>query len=277
MEPMNWFDQWIIHFINSFAHRSWIVDSLFYLIANNSFIDAGVLMALFWWVWIEYGKEHPEKREILAINLLATTFAVILARILALSLPYRERPIRNPQVHFTRPFTSNPHALIHWSSFPSDHAVLAFCVATGLWLVSRRLGTLALAYAFVTVGMRVYTGAHYPTDVIAGAALGIAMALLSKSSALRNAVGKWLDFLDRYPAYLYALLFCWTFEIGEMFESLRHIAVLAAKSILLFPAWQTDAAAILLLAVLFSLLAWRRLQGRKTSAASQRPPSPPAQ
>ena len=128
-------------------------------------------MAMFWWAWMEYGKESIEKRKTLAVNRVVTAFAVIVARLLALSLPYRERPLRNPLLHFQIPFTANPNELIHWSSFPSDHAVLAFCVATGLWLVSRRLGALAIAYAFVTNVPRIYTGAHYPTDFLAGALL----------------------------------------------------------------------------------------------------------
>jgi undecaprenyl-diphosphatase len=263
---MNWFDQGIIQFINSFAHRSWIADSLLTLLASNSFIDAGILMTLFWWVWIEHGKEHPENREILAVNLFVTTFAVILARFLALSLPYRERPVRNPLLHFQIPFTANANDLIHWSSFPSDHAVLAFCVAAGLWLVSRRLGALAIAYAFVTNVPRIYIGAHYPTDFLAGALLGVGLGFLSGTSTLRNAARTCLDFLDRYPPYLYAVLFCWTFEIGEMFDSLRHIAVLAAKTVMRLSPGEVEAVGIPLLVVLLCLLGWLERQKRKAVA-----------
>lgn len=274
---MNWFDQPILHFLNSFAHRSWIADGIITLIASNVFIDAGVLMAMFWWAWVEYGKKHPEIREILAGNLFVTTFAVILARFLALSLPYRERPVRNVLLHFQVPFTANPNEMIHWSSFPSDHAVLAFCIATGLWLVSRRLGALAIAYAFVTNVPRIYIGAHYPTDFLAGALLGMGLGLLSGTSTLRNVAHACLDFLDRYPPYLYAALFCWTFEIGEMFDSLRHIAVLAAKSVMRLSAPGVNAVGIPLLVVLLGLLVWLRLRRRKAHAVSQHLSSPPVQ
>jgi len=274
---MNWFDLPIIHFINSFAHRSWIADAIMHEIATSNFLDGAVLMAMFWWGWIEYGKKNSEKRESLAANLGVCVLAVVLVRILALSLPFRERPIRNPVLHFTHPFTSNPHALINWSAFPSDHAALAFCIATGLWMVSRRLGTLALAYAFVTNVPRIYDGIHYPTDFIAGALLGSAMAFLSRTGIFKNAARTCLDFLDQYPAYLYALLFAWTFEISEMFSSLRQMAVLVAKSVMLFPAWQVNALGIPLLVVLSSLLMWMRWQRRKTHALSHRLSSPRVQ
>jgi undecaprenyl-diphosphatase len=274
---MNGFDLSILHFLNSFAHRSWIADAMLGQIADNVFLDGAVLMAMFWWAWIEYGKKDPQKREVLAADLGVCALAVVLARMLALSLPFRERPIRNPLLHFTHPFNSDPHALIHWSSFPSDHAVLAFCIATGLWMVSRRLGTLALAYAFVTNVPRIYAGIHYPTDFIAGALLGVAMASLSGTPTFRNAARTCLDFLDPYPAYLYVLLFGWTFEISEMFSSLRRIAVLAAKSLMRLPAREVNALAIPLLVMLLGLLVWRRRRRRKAHAAGHPFSSHPAQ
>lgn len=271
---MNWFDLWLIHWLNSFARHSWVADATVVQISDNNLLVGAVLMAMFWWAWIEIGKKDSGKREILAANLGVCALAVVLARILALALPFRERPIRNSMLQFTHPYTTNPHALLHWSSFPSDHAVLTFCIATGLWLVSRRLGTLAIAYAFVTNLPRIYAGTHYPTDLIAGAALGSAMAFLSGTEPFRNAARTCLKFLDRYPAYLYALLFAWTFEISEMFSSLRQIVVVAAKSIMRLPAWALNAVAISLLVVLLGLLVWLRIRRRKAHAVSRRVSSP---
>ena len=57
-------------------------------------------------------------------------------------------------------------------SFPSDHATAAGAVAVGLLLTNRRWGTVAAALAIVMAFTRVYVGAHYPGDVIAGLALG---------------------------------------------------------------------------------------------------------
>lgn len=65
-------------------------------------------------------------------------------------------------------------------AFPSDHAVMAGAVAAGLWLVSRRLGVAAVAAvaAVVMAVARVYVGAHWPGDVLAGLVLGAAVTLL---------------------------------------------------------------------------------------------------
>ncbi|KRF48776.1 UDP-diphosphatase [Terrabacter sp. Soil811] len=80
-----------------------------------------------------------------------------------------------------RPYAVHPAALTlvdrttDWS-FPSDHSVMAGAVAVGLLLVSRRLGALALAAAVLMAATRVYVGAHYPHDVVAGLLLGAAVA-----------------------------------------------------------------------------------------------------
>ena len=80
-----------------------------------------------------------------------------------------------------RPYTSLHHLLLlaHRSadpSFASDHATMAGAAAVGLLLVSRRLGIAAVAAALLMAFARVYVGAHYPGDVIAGLALGAAVA-----------------------------------------------------------------------------------------------------
>jgi undecaprenyl-diphosphatase len=57
-------------------------------------------------------------------------------------------------------------------SFPSDHATVAGAVAVGLLLVNRKWGIVATVLAVIMAFTRVYVGAHYPTDVIGGLALG---------------------------------------------------------------------------------------------------------
>jgi membrane-associated phospholipid phosphatase len=63
-------------------------------------------------------------------------------------------------------------------SFPSDHATLAGAAIAGLFLVDRRLGWVATAGGLLLCIDRVYIGAHYPSDVLAGLVLGAAVALI---------------------------------------------------------------------------------------------------
>jgi diacylglycerol kinase family enzyme/membrane-associated phospholipid phosphatase len=62
------------------------------------------------------------------------------------------------------------------TSFPSGHAASAFAFATAFTLEQRRARLPVFALAAAVAYSRVYTGVHYPGDVVVGAALGSAVA-----------------------------------------------------------------------------------------------------
>jgi membrane-associated phospholipid phosphatase len=62
-------------------------------------------------------------------------------------------------------------------SFPSAHATSSFAVATAMTRVEP-LGALAFVLAFALALGRPYLGMHYPSDVLAGAVLGVALGLI---------------------------------------------------------------------------------------------------
>jgi undecaprenyl-diphosphatase len=64
-------------------------------------------------------------------------------------------------------------------SFPSAHAASSFAAATAVARVEPRAAVPALALATLIGGGRPYLGVHYPSDVIAGAALGIAVGRIA--------------------------------------------------------------------------------------------------
>ena len=98
-----------------------------------------------------------------------------------------------------RPYVAHPEAVHLFvarsadPSFPSDHATAAFAIAFALLLRSRRLGSLALLMASLLALGRVAVGAHYPSDVLGGALLGGAAALLLWVPAIRRALDRTSD------------------------------------------------------------------------------------
>ncbi len=220
------FDFRVIHFLNTFANRSRVFDSVFVILGDADLLKGGVVLALLCWAWART-EATREDREILVFSFLPIAFSLLVARGLALILPFRPRPLNNPLLHFQPIHLADPKFWIPWSSFPSDHAALFFCLATVLWMVSRRLGSLAAAYVLLAICFpRIYLVIHYPTDIAAGAVLGMGSALLCKLVRLRKAVTRpALRLLERYPARFYAAAFLLTFETAEMFESVRRIAM----------------------------------------------------
>ena len=226
---LNPFDAGIISFFNHFARRSWAFDHLVVLSSSYLFRVAGIV-PLIWWAWFRDGEESTKKRDILAFGMMSCLFSLAVARILSLSLPYRERPLHDPSLHFVLPHGQTNHALIGWSSFPSDHAAVYFTVATCLFLVSRRAGIFAMAWALlVTTLPRVYLGFHYPTDILAGALIGVLMGLLSKIEKARQAVtGILMWWQKRAAGSFYAAFFLYSMQLATAFDSVREFGVFLA-------------------------------------------------
>lgn len=68
-------------------------------------------------------------------------------------------------------------------SFPSGHTSACFACAFGMWLSCeekwKKCGVAALVLSFLVGFSRLYLGVHFPSDVLCGALIGIAAALIS--------------------------------------------------------------------------------------------------
>jgi undecaprenyl-diphosphatase len=85
-----------------------------------------------------------------------------------------------------RPFETQigPPSSTH--SFPSGHTATSFACATVLSAFVPRLRVPFFLLAALIGISRVYNGMHYPTDVVAGALLGVLTALLLLEAARRR-------------------------------------------------------------------------------------------
>ena len=107
--------------------------------------------------------------------LLALGMAHLLADIWARPRPY----VTHPDTHLFIPRS-------HDTSFPSDHATAAFAIAVAILLRHRKAGWIALGLAVLLSVARVAVGTHYPLDVVVGAAVGTAAALIVAHPSVRG-------------------------------------------------------------------------------------------
>ncbi|MCC2640517.1 MAG: putative Phosphoesterase, superfamily [Nitrospira sp.] len=223
---MNLFDAALLHFFNQFVERSWTFDNLIYLISDSDVIKGYSVLLLFWWAWFRRKEPEKDQRTVL-LTLFAGLSAVVVSRLMQIVLPYRPRPVYAADLDFKIPSALPLDLLSGWSSFPSDHACLFFALATGLCFISPVIGGLALLHAGLIVSLpRIYLGLHYPTDVLAGALLGImGMALVWMfRSACSIIVEPVLAWSRASPQIFYPAFFLLTAELAQLFKDTRWLA-----------------------------------------------------
>src|SRR5215469_15780389 len=173
--PMH-FDSTLVLCLNKTVGKSPLLDRSVELLSENFLLSGVLFVAFLWLIWFKDKREESRIR--LLIGGVAAVLAGVLSRLLQLSLPFHFRPLLNAELNLTTPSGVDPGSWNHWNSFPSDHAALFFALATLICINDRRLGPFAFLWAALTSSTRIYLGLHYPTDILAGAALGILMVLL---------------------------------------------------------------------------------------------------
>jgi undecaprenyl-diphosphatase len=167
----------LVHHLNAFfAGHDGLEDvvTLYERVAELLFL--GALLATFALV---RGAGRIAARRAVAAAGLSAGLGLALASLLA-QLVDRPRPfVAHPDgVHLFAPHAAD-------AGFPSDHATAAFAIATAILLRDRRWGLPVLVAAIVLAAGRVAIGVHYPTDVLAGAALGAACAAVLHAAVVR--------------------------------------------------------------------------------------------
>ncbi|OGY21833.1 MAG: hypothetical protein A2113_00700 [Candidatus Woykebacteria bacterium GWA1_44_8] len=162
-------DKDLFLFINGWVGKLPWCDNLIKLVVNEYFVPATLSLILLY-LWFAPSKNQTKQQEAI---LTAFFSIVVLAILIVLSNQFivRERPFAQLPTHllFYRP--TDP-------SFPSNAAAVGLSLATAIFLVTQRLGTTAILLAVFYAFSRVYAGVHFPSDVIAGAILGVLITLL---------------------------------------------------------------------------------------------------
>ncbi|WP_413373050.1 undecaprenyl-diphosphatase [Paenibacillus taichungensis] len=156
------FDYQLFHWINQQAMQLSYLDGIMIFFAKYALFMFPAGMFVYW-----ISKSQKNRM-------------IVLQAILAASAGTAVSFVTGHLLHRDRPFVT--HSVIQLishsadASFPSDHATVAFACAAAFWLgrVRYRWGWVLIA-TFITIA-RVWSGVHYPSDVAAGALIGMASA-----------------------------------------------------------------------------------------------------
>jgi membrane-associated phospholipid phosphatase len=138
-------------------------------------VSSGLVAALAAGTWLSLATRGPSGRRYIVASAqsaaLATGFSVVIQEIVG-----RDRPVfYTDAAGDIDPAETRP-------SFPSGHTAIAFALAASYVLSgagpSGAAKIVAVAAATVVATLRVASGRHFPSDVVAGAVVGVGSAFL---------------------------------------------------------------------------------------------------
>lgn len=223
---MEFFDTAIIRALNALSQKSPLFDHIVAFVADSNLFKGGIIVALLWMFWLQPSAEIERRRRAILSTLAGCAAAILAARLLAVLLPFRDRPMNNIGFTFLSPLGYDPRMLEGWSSFPSDHAALFFGLAAGIFPLSRKVGTFVLLHAVIVVSLpRLYLGIHSPTDILAGGLLGVLFVWLANRPVLAEPLARFcFRWLERSPASFSVCLYLATFQVAVLFDDVRALA-----------------------------------------------------
>ena len=156
----------ILFFLNGFAGISPWLDSTIVFFASYL---PWLLVAIFMF-WLYFSSSpKKEKLYIFWVAIIAALVARFGITELIRFLYHRPRPfMAYQQIHAL--FVDN-----EWS-FPSGHATFFFAIASAVFLYNRKWGVGFFVAALIITISRVIAGVHYPSDIVGGMLVGIAVA-----------------------------------------------------------------------------------------------------
>ncbi|MDP7673551.1 MAG: phosphatase PAP2 family protein [Dehalococcoidia bacterium] len=167
---MNSMDASLLIWLNGLSGNIKSFDDLMRLIASDYLMPLVFSLSMFG-LWFS-GKTSSQRMTYQLTALMGIGALSISNAVVWLINSFWDRP---------RPFLDHPDELnlLFYSptdpSFPANPVAIGFAVAMAAWTVNRKFGLWLFAAASLYGFSRVYVGVFYPTDIVAGALVGIAV------------------------------------------------------------------------------------------------------
>ncbi len=153
-------DLFLFEKINNLAHFSKILDWIGIFLAEYSLYVVGIIFLILL-IW--------KKNRLMVIS---SVVSVVLSRLVIVEI------LKN-FLHQARPYivleTANKLIIENkdFQSLPSGHAAIFFAVAMAVYFFNKKLGIIFFIIAILVGVARIFVGVHWPSDILAGAIIGI--------------------------------------------------------------------------------------------------------
>jgi len=217
-----YFDYPIEHAINSVAGKIVFIDDLFFDLDTFFTLSGAILVSFIWACW--FGTTDLETRGRILMGTLVSLGAGAISRFLQHTLSSHPRPFYDQAFGFHLPSMMSEVPFNTWDSFPSDHAAVFGVLVVVIFLARPKLGWLAGAWFFLLELSRAYMGAHYPTDLVGGAALGAFMVWLAQMPAVVSWAGRVALWNRTSPVLFYMAAFFLSYQIATLLQDFRSMS-----------------------------------------------------
>ncbi|GAA3413894.1 undecaprenyl-diphosphatase [Paenibacillus hodogayensis] len=178
----------MFRFINGLAGHSNVLDGTMRFFSQQAeyLFFIGILV-----YWLTRSKTN----RLMVLEALTSACTAFGVGFLVSHIVYRDRPFVVHSVHQLIEHAAN-------ASFPSDHAIGAFVISVSIWTFRRKEGWVWLGLAVCIAFSRIWTGVHYPTDVMMGAIIGVVSSifihfLFAKSRYIRTCTSACLTLWEK--------------------------------------------------------------------------------
>jgi len=165
---MNSIDASLLIWLNGLSGSVKIFDDLMRLVASDYLMPLVLSLSMFG-LW--FSGKTPFQRMTYQLTTLMGISALLISNAVVWlfnSLWHRPRPFLDHQDELNLLFYSPTDP-----SFPANPVAICFAVATAAWVVNRQFGWWLFAAGSLYGFSRVYAGVFYPTDIVAGALVGV--------------------------------------------------------------------------------------------------------
>jgi membrane-associated phospholipid phosphatase len=212
------FDRPLIRLINILANRSALFDHLVAAASKHFTFSGAVLMALIWYCWFD--NKDLESRARIMVGTLGSFGAGVISRFLQYTLPTHPRPYYDPALSIQVPPGLEAPGNT-WNSFPSDHVAVFAGLAVVIYIARSRFAIFAIVWTIVVESSRTYMGAHYPSDLIGGAALAAIVVWAAQASRPISWGEKAMRWEQSSPSLFYMSAFFLSYQIATLFADIR--------------------------------------------------------